>query len=120
MRALVRAAHGISCSTTIRHRESSFRVDELQNRRLWITGCPAPGPRIRRVAFWPALVDNPSFHNPTEFSGARHETYTIDFVVIRATRFELGRMGSRCEVRRGHCRQGYGARNQESRHENSG
>jgi hypothetical protein len=20
-----------------------------------------------RVAFWPALVDNPSFHNPTEF-----------------------------------------------------
>src|SRR5205807_8844620 len=44
-----------------------FRVDELKNRRLWITGCPARGQRIRRVAFWPALVDNPSFHNPTEF-----------------------------------------------------
>src|SRR5438445_3358611 len=29
-------------------------------------------------------------------------------------------MGSRFEVRRGHCCQGYGARNQESRHENSG
>jgi hypothetical protein len=44
-----------------------FLVDALKIRRLWVTRCPAQGLAHARVAFWPALVDNPSFPNPTEF-----------------------------------------------------